>query len=359
MSPAGHTATDSPSPNSDAMLRISGVTKVYTKRTLFDRVGRRGGVRIVALDDVSLSVPRGGAVGLVGESGSGKTTLARTIVRLVEPDSGAVVFDGVDLLSLKGAALAAARRRVQLIYQDPYSSLNPALTVGGAIAEPALVHGLVEARSARGRVHELMSQVGLSEKLEDRRPRDLSGGQRQRVAIARALAAEPELLIADEAVSALDVSIQAQVLALLARLTSELHLTLLFVSHQLATVEHICEWVAVMYRGRIVEEGPTREVFRTPRHAYTLALLNAHPGRGSQPAGRRGAPAAVDTQPGGTQGCPFADRCDFRVGECTETMPPVMLLGEGRATRCVVLPKLSAREVQARLVWDGGDVLRG
>jgi ABC-type glutathione transport system ATPase component len=262
------------------IIEAASLRKQYAQVRLFDRMLGRQSASTLALNDVSLSVSAGERVGIVGESGSGKTTLARALVRLVQPDAGTVSFRGQDIAQLRGRELAALRRRVQLIYQDPYSSLNPAMTIGAAIGEPARVHRLVASADVDNRVADLMMQVGLSGTLRERRPAALSGGQRQRVAIARALAASPEVLIADEAVSALDVSIQAQILHLFASLQRELGLTLIFISHQLATVAQLCERVVIMYRGCIVEDGPTAQVFAAPSYPYTQSLLQAQPGQG-------------------------------------------------------------------------------
>ncbi len=262
------------------LLRAVGLTKRYGgTRGIVRRVMRLEVEQTLALDNVSLQVNRGESVGIVGESGSGKTTLVRSLVRLIPLDSGQVIFDGSDLSRLDTSELAQVRRRVQLIYQDPYSSLNPALSIGGAIAEPAVVHDLVSKADARSRAVELMDQVGLSPRLFDRRPRELSGGQRQRVAIARALATGPDVLLADEAVSALDVSIQAQILRLFDQLRRELGVTLVTVSHQLGTVAQLCDRVVIMHDGQVVEEGKTEVVFRAPAHSYTAELLAAQPGR--------------------------------------------------------------------------------
>jgi oligopeptide/dipeptide ABC transporter ATP-binding protein len=321
----------------EPLLRIEGVRKEYLKRTLGDRLAKRAGARTVALDDVSLSIAPREALALVGESGSGKTTLARSLVHLVEPDAGRIEFAGQDILEASRRELPSIRRRIQLVYQDPYSSLNAALKIDEAIIEPALVHRLIDKEHAAVRLQELMEQVGLNSRLAERRPRALSGGQRQRVAIARALAAEPEVLIADEAVSALDVSVQAQVIRLFARLREELGLTLIFVSHQLATVAQLCERVAIMYRGRLVEIGPTAEVFERPRHGYTAALIQAHPGgrRLRERVQANGfTPAPSLDQPG----CPFRHRCAFATEICArETPPPVWVTPEHMA-RCHVLP---------------------
>jgi ABC-type glutathione transport system ATPase component len=266
---------------SEPLVSFEHVSKRFEQRTLGDRVRRREAAATQALDDVTLAVGRGETLGLVGESGSGKTTLVRALVRLLDPDTGSIRVGGEEILGMRGARLTALRRRMQMIYQDPYSSLNPAKTVGAAIGEPALVHGLERKDTVEGRVRELMGEVGLGEGLAARKPRALSGGQRQRVAIARALAVGPEILIADEAVSALDVSVQAQILRLLARLRDAHGLTLIFVSHQLATVAQLSDRVAIMYRGRLVEVGPTAEVFANPQHEHTAALLRAHPGQGA------------------------------------------------------------------------------
>jgi oligopeptide transport system ATP-binding protein len=331
------------------LLRLDGLNKTFVARRGLERVRPGGGARTAALSDVNLTVRRGDTIGIVGESGSGKTTLARSIVRLVEPDAGSIEFDGRDLLALKGSELAQARRRIQMVYQDPYSSLNPALSVGSAIAEPIRVHCLRGKGEIDARVIELMGQVGLDSAFASRRPRELSGGQRQRVAIARALAAEPEILIADEAVSALDVSIQAQVITLFEELQQSLGLTMLFVSHQLAAVAQVCARVAVMYRGSIVEEGPTTEVFERPRHGYTLALLRAHPGQQRFPAGGADARAGALPPPVEEPGCPFRHQCDFVAAECERVTPESVSVGECHTARCHVLPSLSAAEVHDRL----------
>ena len=230
-----------------------------------------------AVDGVSLELRRGETLGLVGESGCGKSTLGRAVLRLVEPTAGRVLFDGADVLQLDRPGLFAFRRRAQMVFQEPHASLNPRLTVAQTLGEALRVHRLCPAASIPQRVEELMATVGLSPDLAARRPAALSGGQCQRVGIARALALGPDLLIADEAVSALDVSIQAQVLNLLMRLQAEMHLTMMFISHDLGVVRHLCRTVAVMYLGRIVEYGPAEAIFRAPRHPYTQSLVDAIP----------------------------------------------------------------------------------
>lgn len=296
--------------------------------------GEKEGVK--ALDDVSLAATKGETLALVGESGSGKTTLARVIVRLTEADTGHVFFDGEDLLALDRRRLAAARQRIQLVFQDPYSSLNPRRSVESAIAEPARVHGLIpDSSDDREFVHGLLDRVGLPRRLADRLPRELSGGQRQRVAIARALAVSPELLIADEAVSALDVSVQAQILNLFDDLRNDLELTMLFISHQLPVVAHVSDRVVVMYLGRIVEVGAPRDLFAHPAHPYTAGLMEAQPSRS-----RRGRPAAARTRADiplealTSRGCVYRDRCPLATDLCAETRPSLRILSAGHEVAC-------------------------
>ena len=244
------------------------------RRGVFARVS--GAVR--AVDGVSFSIPRGTTLSLVGESGSGKTTTGRLLLRLIEPTSGTIQFDGIDVTHLKRADLRALRKRMQLIFQDPYGSLNPRMTVQSVLMEAIKAHGLRNtAGERRERVAELLDLVGLPPEAADRYPHEFSGGQRQRIGIARALAVEPELIVADEPVSALDVSIQAQILNLMADLQERLGLTYLFVGHNLSVVRHISDYVAVMYLGRVVETGPADALFKNPIHPYTKALLSAAP----------------------------------------------------------------------------------
>lgn len=263
---------------SEPIIAVRDLVKTYMgRRGIVERLQRSLPPDVRALDGVSLDVRRNEVLGLVGESGSGKTTLARCIVRLVEPDAGQILALGTDVISCDDAALRQLRRRVQIIYQDPYSSLNPRMSIGEAIGEAARVHGLVRAVHEKARVEELLSMVGLPSGVATRRPRELSGGQRQRVAIARALAVEPEVLIADEAVSALDVSVQAQVLNLFAELIQELGLSMIFISHQLSVIARLADRVAVMYHGKVVEQGEAEQIFLRPEHPYTASLLRAIP----------------------------------------------------------------------------------
>ena len=266
-------------PGGEILVAAEGLTKEYPVRG--GLLGRGAGT-VRALDGVDLEVRRGECLAVVGESGSGKTTLGRCLVRLIEPTAGRIRFDGEDLLALPPAELRRRRRRFQMVFQDPYASLNPRQRVGAAVEEPLRIHGAGGSggrRERADRLAELLEMVGLPAELAGRYPHELSGGQRQRVGIARALASGPDLLVADEPISSLDASIRAQILDLLAHLRLRLGLTLLFIAHDLAAVERIADRVAVMHQGRIVELAPREELFRQPRHSYTVSLLAAVPGR--------------------------------------------------------------------------------
>jgi peptide/nickel transport system ATP-binding protein len=255
------------------LLEVRHLVKEFSRRRgLF---GKGPGVR--AVDDVSFTIERGETFGLVGESGSGKTTTGRCILRLIEPTSGDVIFDGRDVLKLSRGELRRARRDMQIVFQDPYSSLNPRMRVSDIVEEPLIIHGLGSREERRARVAQLFELVGLNADQLQRYPHEFSGGQRQRIGLARALALNPSLVIADEPVSALDVSVQAQVVNLLMDLQQQLQLTYLFIAHDLRLVEHICSHVAVMYLGRIVEIGETAKLYAAPQHPYTKALLSAIP----------------------------------------------------------------------------------
>ena len=300
--------------------------------------GAHGVVR--AVDDVSFAIPRGQTLGLVGESGCGKTTTGRAILQLDRPTSGQVLFEGRDLATLDETGLRDMRRRMQVIFQDPYSSLNPRMTVGQIIAEPLKVHGIVREPAARAtRVRQLLERVGLLPQHGARYPHELSGGQRQRVGIARALAMEPSLIVCDEPVSALDVSIQAQIINLLEDLQRELDLTYLFIAHDLAVVRHISDRIAVMYLGKIVEIADRRALYEDPQHPYTKALLAAVPIPDPELEATRErvvlkgeVPSALAPPPG----CVFHPRCPIAVDRCPREIPALREVRPGHWAACIL-----------------------
>jgi oligopeptide/dipeptide ABC transporter ATP-binding protein len=330
----------------DALLSVDSLTKRFADRaTMTGKLRRRDAAKLTALDDVSLAVAPGETLGVVGESGSGKSTLARCIMRLYEPDSGSITFDGNDVLAAEGADLRALRRSIQMVYQDPFSSLNPRLRIGSAIAEPAIVHGLIESGEGARFAGDLLERVGLRRETAQRFPHEFSGGQRQRIAIARSLAVSPRLLIADEAVSALDVSIQAQLLALLEEIRRDLGLTMVFISHQLSVISRLADRVAIMYLGRVVEVGATADVFADPRHPYTQMLLEAHPRldgtRVPKPRLTTDTPSPYDIPPG----CRFHPRCPLAEERCARIDPPDIEIPSTRGrhvSACHVLPTQDA-----------------
>jgi len=305
-----------------ALLAVEDLEVRFRRRTLADLLAGRDH-DVHAVNGVSLALDRGETLGLVGESGCGKSTFGRAVLRLIAPTGGQVRFAGEDVGALSGERLLAFRRRAQMIFQDPFASLNPRFTVAETLAEVLRVHRLCAPAEVAARVAEAMAMVGLSADLGGRRPGALSGGQCQRAGIARALALAPDLVIADEALSALDVSIQAQVLNLLEALQRRLGLAMIFISHDLGVVRHLCRRIAVMYLGRIVESGPAAEVFETPRHPYTRALVAAIP-RMDADAGLpaetlAGEPPSASRIPAG---CPFHPRCPRAFAACREGPPP-------------------------------------
>jgi oligopeptide/dipeptide ABC transporter ATP-binding protein len=309
----------------------SSVTPLVEVRGLvkeFEVKGHRGAGVVKAVTDVDLDIMPGEAVGLVGESGSGKTTLARNVLRLIEPTAGTIRLDGTDIAHLKGGAMRRLRPQMQVVFQDPVGSLDPRMSVFDLIAEPLKAHRKLDRAELRSSVERLIDEVGLVQALRDRRPHELSGGQCQRVAIARAISLQPRLLILDEPTSALDVSVQAQVLELLVRLRAELDLAYLLISHDLGVIRYLCERVAVMYLGRIIEQGPTERIFEDAQHPYTRALILARPDVDADGPPRLLLSGEIPSATAPPTGCAFHPRCWLREQldrpqECETTVPPI------------------------------------
>jgi len=321
---------------SNILLEVKGLQMHFPISTgLFAR--QTGAVK--AVDDVSFTIARGETLGLVGESGCGKTSMAHSIVQLYRPTAGQVLFDGVDLVKLKGGKMRAMYRRVQLIFQDPYGSLDPRMNCGDIVGEPLKVHKLTKGKGEyRDRVAELLTLVGLNPYMANRYPHEFSGGQRQRIGIARALSVEPELLVCDEPVSALDVSVQAQIINLLEDLQQQFGLTYLFIAHDLSLVRHISHRVAVMYLGRIVEMAESEELFANPQHPYTKALMSAIPLPDPIAEINRerivlpGEPPSPANPPAG---CVFNTRCPIAIEECTAAIPEFREVSPGHFVACI------------------------
>jgi oligopeptide/dipeptide ABC transporter ATP-binding protein len=323
-----------------ALLEVDGLVKHFPlRRSPVARLLGRSAAVVRAVDGVSFTIAPGETLGLVGESGCGKTTTGRLVLRAIEPTRGRIRFEGEDITALPARGLTPFRRKAQIVFQDPYTSLNPRMTVGRAVGEPMLVHGLATRAELPERVASLLETVGLQREHLERYPHELSGGQRQRVGIARALAVGPRLIVADEAVSALDVSVRAQILNLLVALRERLGLAYLFVSHDLGVVRFVSHRVAVMYLGALVELAPAAELFRQPLHPYTQALLAAIPSIGDGTSsifddpGRLlegELPSPIDLP----RGCRFASRCPHRMTRCQESEPALQVVAPGRVVAC-------------------------
>jgi len=317
------------------LLVVEGLRKDFPlrRRGLGSVLGRRRFVH--AVNGVSFAIGAEETFAIVGESGSGKSTTGRMIARLIEPTAGRIMFDGADWLALHGRALRQARRQVQMMFQNPFNSLDPRWSVERIVAEPLVAHRIVPPRQMRDRVVELLHAVGLASQHLQRYPHQFSGGQRQRIGLARALALQPRLLVADEPVSALDVSVQAQVLTLLREIRRRHRLSMVFISHDLSVVRYISDRVGIMYLGELVEIGPTAEVFRAPRHPYTAALLASaprpEPGRRTSRLALKGEIPSPTNLP---QGCPFHPRCPVAEARCTTEKPALVAGAPGRSAAC-------------------------
>lgn len=326
-------------PNETSLLTVRNLVKHYP---LGGGLFSRGTEVVHAVEDVSFDIAQGETLGLVGESGSGKSTISRLIVRLERPTQGQIIFDGQDIAQVGERSLATYRRRVQMIFQDPYSSLDPRMRAGAIIEEPLVIRGGLSHAERSRRVAELLDLVGLPTSARDRFPNEFSGGQRQRIGIARAITLNPDLVVADEPVSALDVSIQAQVINLLQDLQAELGLSYLFVAHDLAVVRHIAHRVAVLYLGRVMELAPAADLYKSPQHPYTRALMDAVPEPDPATEAERDfaviegeIPSALRPPPG----CVFSTRCPMASAECRQTVPPLEEKSPGHRVACIKVPK--------------------
>lgn len=316
--------------NTQPFLEVKGLTKHF-KPAAF-----QSGPVVRALDDISFSVPRGKVVGLVGESGSGKTTIGRSVLRLIEPTSGAVLVDGEDITKLSPVAMRYAQRRMQYIFQDPFASLSPRMTIGQILMEGLDIQRAGTRAERIAGAHAALKAVELPEDVFERYAHEFSGGQRQRIGIARALALKPEFIVADEPVSALDVSIQAQIVNLLRDLQLRLGLTMLFISHDLAVVEYICDTVIVLYLGRIMEIAPAETLYASPRHPYTRALLSAIPSPDpAAPRQRQLLKGDIPSPANPPSGCVFRTRCPHAIDACAQVVPPLEMVGTEHLKACI------------------------
>jgi oligopeptide/dipeptide ABC transporter ATP-binding protein len=319
-----------------SLLRVTDLSMHYEGRqSLVQRLSGNPQTVVRAVNGVSLHVEKGEVLGLIGESGCGKSTLGRAILRLHEPTSGKVVFDESEVTALSPPALKAMRRRMQIIFQDPYASLNPRRTVAEIVGLPLALHGIATGDKAREITAQVLERVGLRSSQLDRYPHQFSGGQRQRIGIARALVSNPEFIVCDEPVSALDVSIQAQIIALLLELKRELGLTYLFISHDISVIGYLSDRVAVMYLGEIVETGPVAAVLDNPRHPYTQSLLSAVPEIGAKRAkGRVRLQGDLPSPLNPPKGCKFHTRCPLAVAKCQTLVPSVQTVGQDHRAAC-------------------------
>jgi len=313
-----------------SFLEVKNLRKSFR---LTDSLGRAAG-QLVAVDNLSLSLQKGETLGLVGESGCGKSTTGKLILQLLRADGGQVIFDGEDLTQLSPRQMRPYRRQIQMIFQDPFSSLNPRMTIGSILSEPLLIHHLAPPRQVRDRVIELLEKVGLTAEHEQRYPHEFSGGQRQRVGIARALAVEPQLIIADEPVSALDLSVQAQILNLLQGFQQERNLSYLFIAHDLAVIEHVSDRIAVMYLGKIVELTSADELYKNPRHPYTEALLNAVPVPDPDQPRPTALTGEIPSPVNPPSGCYFHPRCPYAEDLCRRQEPKLLEIGNKHQVAC-------------------------
>ena len=316
----------------EPLLSVRNLKKYFPIRR---GVLSRASAYVKAVDDISFDINTGDTLGLVGESGCGKTTAGRAILRLIEPDGGRIRFDGAELLALNKQELRYKRRDMQLIFQDPYASLNPRMTIRAIVGEPFAIHRLAGGLEREHRVADLLKTVGLDPAVMNRYPHEFSGGQRQRIGIARSLALKPKLIVADEPVSALDVSIQAQIINLLADLQQQFGLTYLFISHAIPVIEHISTRIGVMYLGKLVELGTSRQICLSPKHPYTQALLSAVPI--PDPAAKKSRMVLRGDVPTSTEppvGCRFHTRCPIAVDRCKIEEPPLRTIGDSRDVAC-------------------------
>ncbi len=313
-----------------SLLKIDNLKKTFTVK---DPIGRRSG-QLTAVDDISFSLNKEETLGLVGESGCGKSTTGKLIMQLLRADQGQVLFNGTDLTTLSPRQMRPYRRKLQMIFQDPFSSLNPRMTVGSILSEPLQIHKLARPKAIRDRVIELLERVGLGAQHEQRYPHEFSGGQRQRIGIARALAVEPDIIIADEPVSALDLSVQAQILNLMKEIKQAHGLSYLFIAHDLAVIEHVSDRIAVMYLGKIVETCSAPELYRNPRHPYTEALLNAVPVPDPAQPRPTALPGEIPSPVNPPSGCHFHPRCPYADTLCQKQAPELREITPGHSVSC-------------------------